>query len=308
MVQTTLAHVQAQLAGASSAALAATEFYAAASRAPEAQALSQIVRTHSSLRTPATPQPTHAAALPAALLSCSRAQSSALSTAAATAAPAAASSATKAKPDLDAYPRDATQYPCAPGSIKIKPHRSGWAAVPAVPKFLGLSGLIPFFGLSPPILHAAATSMSTVDALQPLAHTLLTDLYPFSGMLQIGYGTAIVSFLGAVHWGAAMQSRTGTTTKLMFERYIWSVTPALVVFPAAAWGVQTGSVIVLSALVATFAIDAKFNWKGALPKWYMALRLPLALGSMAAMFITVWHAQAHGDRLASPDTRAAAFR
>jgi hypothetical protein len=40
-------------------------------------------------------------------------------------------------------------------------------------------------------------------------------------MLQIGYGTAIVSFLGAVHWGAAMQSRT-RTTKIMFERYVWA--------------------------------------------------------------------------------------
>ena len=179
----------------------------------------------------------------------------------ATATEASAAQASK-KPDLDAYPRDSTKYPCAPGTIKMKP-KKGWRAVPSVPKFLGLSGLIPFFAFSPPILHATATSMSSVAALQPLAHAILTDIYPYSGMLQIGYGTAIVSFLGAVHWGSAMQSRTGTTTKLMFERYIWSVTPALVVFPAAAWGVKTGSVIVLSALLATFAIDAKFNWKGA---------------------------------------------
>ena len=176
--------------------------------------------------------------------------------------------------------------------------------MPTVPKFLGLAGLIPFYAFSPPLLLASADAMNSIEALQPLANLLLTDVYPSSAMLQIGYGTAIVSFLGAVHWGSAMQSRTGTTTKLMFERYIWSVTPALVVFPAAAWGPQTGSVIVLSALLATFAIDAKFNWKGALPKWYMALRAPLAIGATLAMLITVWHAQ-QTDRLVTP---AATFR
>lgn len=227
-------------------------------------------------------------------------------------APRAASTAssTSSKPDLDAYPKDSTKYPCAEGTLKMKPRRTGWQAVPRVPKLLGLGGLIPFFGLSPPVLHSVATHMAGIGALQPVSDVLLNQLYPFSGMLQIGYGTAIVSFLGAVHWGAAMQSRTGTTTKLMFERYVWSVTPSLVVFPAAAWGVKTGSMIVLMALLATFAIDAKFNWKGALPKWYMSLRTPLAVGAMTAMMITLWHAQANdtAEVLASPETHAARFR
>jgi hypothetical protein len=197
------------------------------------------------------------------------------------------------KPSLNAYPSDSKPPPCVPlpGAVKIKP-RTGWRAVPQVPKFLGLAGLLPFFALCPPILKASATWLASVDALQPVASVLLHEVLPITGLLQIGYGTAVVSFLGAVHWGSAMQSRTGHTTKLMFERYIWSVMPALVVFPAAAAGEKAGSVIVLSALLATFAIDAKFNWKGALPKWYMALRVPITIGAAGAMLITVWHAQA----------------
>ena len=33
----------------------------------------------------------------------------------------------------------------------------------------------------------------------------------------------------------------------------------------------------------------QFNWKGALPKWYMALRVPLTIGASGAMFLTMWH-------------------
>ena len=207
---------------------------------------------------------------------------------------------TPPRPNLDAYPSEsaATCNPTPPGGTRIKP-RSGWRAVPEVPKFLGLTGLIPFYALCPPLVKNAADMAAAVDALQPLA-SALHHLYPISATLQIGYGTAIVSFLGAVHWGSAMQSRSGHTTKLMFERYVWSVTPALIVFPAAAAGAPEGSAVVLAALIATFALDAKFNWKGALPKWYMALRVPLTVGASLAMFLTMWHqastpdAQQHG--------------
>lgn len=34
--------------------------------------------------------------------------------------------------------------------------------------------------------------------------------------------------------------------------------------------------------------DAKFNWKGALPKWYMALRVPLTVGAVSAVALTLF--------------------
>jgi hypothetical protein len=165
---------------------------------------------------------------------------------------------------------------------------AGWRFVPSVPKALGLTGLVPFYALCPPILGAAIDALAATALTHPVSELLLYHVYPYSGHLQVGYGAVIVSFLGAVHWGAAMQSRSGHTTKIMFERYVWSVAPALVVFPTAAMGVQTGSAVVASALLATLAIDAKFSWKGALPLWYMSLRIPLAAGSIAAMLITFW--------------------
>lgn len=175
--------------------------------------------------------------------------------------------------------------------------KSGWTAVPPVPKFLGLTGLLPFYALCPPVVKSAAALAATSPSLAPLAHFLTHDVLPVAADLQIGYGTAIVSFLGAVHWGAAMQSRTGHTTKIMFERYIWSVMPALTCFPAAAAATDTGSGIITMSLLAAFAVDAKFAWKGALPKWYMALRVPLTLGAVGAMLLTMWHEQAERQRI-----------
>jgi hypothetical protein len=71
-------------------------------------------------------------------------------------------------------------------------------------------------------------------------------------------------------------------------RYVWSVLPALIVAPAASTGPETGALVLLTALLLTFCIDAKFNWKGALPKWYMALRLPLTVGAVSAVTITLY--------------------
>lgn len=44
--------------------------------------------------------------------------------------------------------------------VEAAKRKTGWAAVPAVPKVLGLGGLIPFFALSPPVMQAGASSIN----------------------------------------------------------------------------------------------------------------------------------------------------
>lgn len=101
------------------------------------------------------------------------------------------------------------------GKVQAMMIRGQCAAIPAVPKVLGLSGLIPFYALSPPLLKFAGEALATSSFLAPAGAFLLHDVLPYAMMLQIGYGSAIVSFLGAVHWGAAMQSRTGVRIYLL---------------------------------------------------------------------------------------------
>ena len=77
---------------------------------------------------------------------------------------------------------------------------------PDIPRFLGWAGLVPF-GL------AAVGSHSGIDTIVP---------YGFLG--GTAYGAVILSFLGAVHWGLAMQDDRSPYW------YVWSITPALLGF------------------------------------------------------------------------------
>jgi hypothetical protein len=45
---------------------------------------------------------------------------------------------------------------------------------------------------------------------------------------------------------------------------------------------------VMNGPKALMSADAKFNWKGALPKWYMALRVPLTIGACSAVAVTLF--------------------
>jgi hypothetical protein len=100
-----------------------------------------------------------------------------------------------------------------PFEVEAAKRKTGWAAVPAVPKVLGLGGLIPFFALSPPLMQAGAELLKSAG-FDSLGSFILTDLLPSAAMMQIGYGTAIVSFLGAVRHstgslGCCVQSTPG---------------------------------------------------------------------------------------------------
>ena len=139
------------------------------------------------------------------------------------------------------------------------------ARPPHMPRFLGWAGLVPF-GL------AALATHSGIDVLV---------LYGFLG--GTAYSAVILSFLGAVHWGLAMQDNRNPYW------YIWSVTPALFGF-ATLLMVDTESRIV--ALIPLFSlawsVDRQAANHGLIPNWYMRLRSMLTAGaviSLAAMLL-----------------------
>lgn len=77
-------------------------------------------------------------------------------------------------------------------------------------RFLGYAGLLPFAGC--------------------LALMLLTDdrsLQALAASQLLHYAGLIASFLGAVHWGAAVHVRQGPQS----ARLAWGVVPALVAWP-----------------------------------------------------------------------------
>mmetsp|Transcript_24447 Transcript_24447/g.67966 ORF Transcript_24447/g.67966 Transcript_24447/m.67966 type:complete len:245 (-) Transcript_24447:2917-3651(-) len=154
---------------------------------------------------------------------------------------------------------------------------ASWADVPPHCKFLGLTGVIPFIALCPPIA-------ATIPFL-PL------EVVTNAAQLQTSYGISIATFLGGVHWGMAMAEYGGRalSTKASAERYMWSVTPSLVAFPVATLPPVASSVILTSTLLAAYLVDRSFTSKGLLPKWYMALRFPLTLGASTGLMMTAYY-------------------
>ena len=137
--------------------------------------------------------------------------------------------------------------------------------IPDMPSLLGWGGLIPF-GL------AALGTHSGVDALV---------LYGFIGGTT--YGAIILSFLGAVHWGLAMQDDRSPYW------YVWSITPALMGFASLLiFDANLRLLALMPLFVLTWSVDRQAASHGLIPDWYMRLRTILTIGavtSLAAMLL-----------------------
>ena len=134
------------------------------------------------------------------------------------------------------------------------------APSPHIPRLLGWAGLVPF-GL------AALGTHSGIDTLVP---------YGFLG--GTAYGAVILSFLGAVHWGLAMQDDRSPYW------YVWSITPALLGFASLLLldvGMRVATLIPLFALA--WSVDRKAANHGLIPNWYMRLRSKLTAGAVISL-------------------------
>ena len=106
------------------------------------------------------------------------------------------------------------------------------SGIPAPMRSLGLAGLIPFIGL-------AAVVIAGDDSLHAAALRA-----------QIGYGAVIVSFLGALHWGAAVQTPALAT----WPRMSWGVTPSLLGWVALLLPPLPALVLLTTALLAALVL------------------------------------------------------
>lgn len=123
---------------------------------------------------------------------------------------------------------------------------------PPAAVWLGYSGLLPFFA-------GVALTLPLAGALRPWGTVVL-----------IGYGAIILSFMGGVHWGAAMM-RNDVTTRALGK----SVAPSLVALAAVILGGHTGLVILSLGFGGLLAWEEGETKIGHVPAWYPHLRRPL---------------------------------
>ena len=131
------------------------------------------------------------------------------------------------------------------------PLRARLSDVPLPALVLGLGGLIPFL--------AGAVA---VWLFEPMAARVAQDM-------QVAYATVILSFLGAVHWGAALSRPDGARS---WGWMGWSVTPALLAWFSVMMAPESALMALMACYLAAFAVDMQAVKKGLLPLWYLSPR------------------------------------
>jgi hypothetical protein len=139
---------------------------------------------------------------------------------------------------------------------------------------LGYAGLIPF------IAFCVACWLAS------------PDWFPLFIKNQLAYGILILSFLGGIHWGAAILT-PGLSAQQARRALIWSIVPAL-----AGWGATMiggfGFAVLLIGFIVAYRVDRNlYAWYG-MPAWLIELRFRLTCVVVAALALTVVAANVRG--------------
>ena len=133
---------------------------------------------------------------------------------------------------------------------------------PNMPNFLGWTGLVPFG------LFALGT------------HSGIEMLVTYSFVGGTAYGAVILSFLGAVHWGLAMQDDRSPYW------YVWSITPALCGFSSLLiFDVEVRIVVLIPLFCLAWFVDHRAANLDLIPNWYMRLRSMLTAGAVISLAV-----------------------
>ena len=129
--------------------------------------------------------------------------------------------------------------------------------------FLGVGGLIPFWGLS------------IVPIFDDTLVYLVTEL-------QVFYGAVILSFLGGVHWGVQLVKGEKTNWKQL----AWGVSPSLIGWLALSLPIKWGIIALVIGLVISLIVDLRF-FNAPSYHCYKQIRLLLTIMAVAAIIINL---------------------
>jgi hypothetical protein len=109
---------------------------------------------------------------------------------------------------------------------------------------------------------------------------------------QLAYGIAILSFLGGVHWGAAL-ALDGLSLEQSRKALVWGILPALIAWSSTLMG-GFGFAALMAGFVAVYQADKRqFGWYR-IPEWFLVLRFKLTVAVVAALALTVIAANVRG--------------
>lgn len=139
--------------------------------------------------------------------------------------------------------------------------------IPRTAFWLGTAGLVPFVVL--------ASALYALPDYRPMLLFWLTS-----------YAAVILSFVGAVHWGAAMlHARMTEGDRAVFMT--WSVMPALAAWAALLMPARTGLLLMAATYAAHYAADRQFALRFQLPAWYLRLRAGLSAVAIVCLLLAI---------------------
>ena len=99
------------------------------------------------------------------------------------------------------------------------------------------------------------------------------------------YPALILSFLGGIHWGLAIVSRSNANDPALRTRLVVSVIPSLAAWVALLFPETTGLLMLAAAIAAMLWVDLRATRLGHAPQWYPKLRIPLTCVVVAALLL-----------------------
>ncbi|KAK7920122.1 hypothetical protein PG985_008144 [Apiospora marii] len=164
--------------------------------------------------------------------------------------------------------------------------------VPKESYVLGLSGTVPYLATSLSVVYLSWASNTdwptTSTVLNHLlmshenAHFFLSYLEP----LQVGYGAAIISFLGAIHWGLEYAEKAPDAARTRF-RYALGVAAPLVAWPTLLMPWPWALTAQWAAFVGLWLADRTASIRGWAPYWYATYRFVLTAIVGVAIMISM---------------------
>lgn len=138
------------------------------------------------------------------------------------------------------------------------------ASIPPVPLALGLTGLIPYWGLALGIVTGADLGLGA----------------PALALALAAYGAVILSFLGGIRWGIAVAMEEQDAAR---RGYLISVVPSLLAWAALALPPEPRLWTLAGLHVLLGLLDYGLVCREEAPEWFGRLRLILAAGAAAAL-------------------------
>ncbi|KAH7149039.1 hypothetical protein B0J13DRAFT_523696 [Dactylonectria estremocensis] len=169
--------------------------------------------------------------------------------------------------------------------------------VPRRYNILGLAGTLPYMGTSLSTLFLSwnlnkdlPTGNSLLDSVfvdHDTARHLLDVIEP----IQLGYGAAVISCLGAAHWLLEYIEKQPQAERRRF-RYTVGLAASAVAWPTLYLSVEYALTAQFMTFVALYFVDTKATARGWAPQWYATYRFLLtAMVGLAIFFSLVGRAK-----------------